>query len=1431
MSEWERVFVQNLTVPPHSQRRRQVRRESTAFQCVLKYIEGTLIKQRALEGLAGVEYQLRMTLFDITYRHFFGRTWKSSTRPLKDFPGQPPRASFNETVYFHTSLNHPGIIIVVEVVATARKQDGTHQDLSCGFGIMHLFNAKSEPTDVAVKGKGLKLYHGTPRALLHPLLQDPIEKNKHMTVMENSHLQCTLKLHPPLEAAYHLFPENLLMSGLQRIPGLLPAQGDTNDLFWKPQLMKSVTWYLDKLCIHLYPSLEKFEEELLDSLNNNHLLKDNSMLIGNVVAIQERRLHVGVHNGLCFVQTPQVAVLVPEAEVIRGRSNKKQGSSAKFSAMGQALVLRSRIHLTEMVRHPAFGIFFQLEYVFCVPGGADSKALSTTSLNKAAYMHSIRWAVWNPLLDSDSSEVILPLHGSTLHNPAHVLVYKTPPTSMSSEEVKQVESGTIQFCVSTNSEEHLGASPNTLSHVREELFCSKKPSIPSLRSVPSPQIMASTQASTQGPGLSISQLSVSPHHVTKPPLQRPSGSLLPPSPGRGQHRRTQEQMHGSGSITHLEADLSCGSLAQESLASDQLQELPFMPVHVPIIAMGAQASSSTTALTRASLARLHAAGFPEILDCNKEPAEVLDPAAPVNFDPQREEADFLQSNEIVLQFLAFSRTPQAGTEVTWPKTVYFTFQFYRFSQVTTPRLQLVKMDLADSTSSAPSSYILVPINKEGMLDSGTSGLQLNYLVDPAFLKAGEQRWFLRYLANHTLQIDIWDGDSLLLIGSVAVRLKHLLRQGRTAVQVHHELEVISTEYEQDTTVMSGDVLRHGSVKPIGVHAVVKGRLHLCLANVGHLCEQRLKQLNSLPPPRSRIVSSHDGTSGFHGGSLFSFSACGAKNVSQAQKLADVDSELAAMLFSRLREVSIAFQHTTREASAIRRRKLERMVMVRQLESQEDLSRRQAALMGQHEQRIQHSRDLQIIDAYRERIKAESISNMLNQAITTKYILYATLGTAEFFEFALKNPYSVQHTVTIEIDHPELSVIVDTREWRHFKELTKTVTPIEEDMFHLGDNARPQVYLRPKETVHIPFKYQTFSIDPIVMMQGPAEVKFSKDTDATTPWTSNAMLTKHIKVSFTVSGGKPLRILSVTVEPQPHVVDHTFRFYHPEMTFLKKSLRLPPWHTIPGAPAGVPGGEPEMYVRCSDPNIICETKKMGPGEPQDVFLKVAGGPSPQIKKFFVAIYTDAWLATPLQIWQFYLHSLQRVDVSCVTGQLTRLSLVLRGTQAIRKVKAYTSHVQELKVDPEGIFILPPHGVQDLHIGVRPQKAGSKFIYLNLVDVEYHQLVSSWLVCVSCRQPLISKAFEITLPASGGKGSNKRITYTNPYPSRRMYFLHTNRPDLLQFKEDSFELRGGEVYTIGLRFAPTQNTGEEEILIYINDHEDKNEETFCVKVVYQ
>ncbi|XP_074074723.1 nephrocystin-4 isoform X2 [Macrotis lagotis] len=963
----------------------------------------------------------------------------------------------------------------------------------------------------------------------------------------------------------------------------------------------------------------------------------------------------------------------------------------------------------------------------------------------------------------------------------------------------------------------------------------KPPTSPSMPILPG--MMSSVQLSPIGPGLSMSQLSSSPTSTPRSLSARPSlptqlNSKL--STSFKTFQGTQEESSPiSSRIAHLEVDLSQTSLITESPIAQQLQELPFTPLHAPII-MGTEIRSAGSKLSRASLVRLRTLGFPEILDRCKQPAEIVDPSIPVNFNPQKEEEDVLQSNEIILQFLAFSRVSEDPRGMPWPKTVYFTFQFYRFPPVTTSRLQLMKMDQPGMTNSSSLSYILVSENRDDSLNKDSLGLQLQYLVDPTLLKPGEQRWFIHYLAVQTLQIDVWDGDSLLLIGSAAVQMEHILRQGRAAVQVCLELDVVTTEYEQDMMVVSGDITRPGTVKPIGVHTLVRGRLHLTLANVGHMSEQKSDDYNLLPPSRSRIISSNNGISNFQGGSLLNHEGNRAfKNVAQARKLADVDGELAAMLFTNRQEGSKVHQVTSQETDAIRKRKLERMAAVRRQESDSNLALGTKNLLARHNVQTQHIRDLQIIDAYRERTKVESITNMLNLVITTHHTIYATLGTAEFFEFALKNPHNLQHTVSIEIDNPELSVILDSREWRHFKDATKVHTPLEEDMFHLHENHTPQLYLRPKETVHIPFKYQTFFIEHTVMMQQcPAECKSDKVLEAMLPCKSSEIPTKSLKVSFSLSNGKPIAILCVNVEYQPHVIDQTFRFYHPEFSFLKKSIRLPPWHTLPGAPVGgMPSKEPQIYVRCSDPNVICETKKMGPGEPQDMFLKVAGGPSPQIKKFFVALYMDYWMATPIQIWQIYLHSLQRVDVSCITGQMTRLSLVLRGTQTVRKVKAFTSHPHELKLDPDGVFMLSRNGVHDLQIGVRPQRSGNRFLYLNLVDVDCHQLVSSWLVCLSSRQPVISKAFEIILPVGCGKGANKRITYTNPYPSKRAYRLYTNHPDLLQFKEDSFEVDARETYTIGLRFAPGSSTGMEEILIYINDHEDKNEETFCVKVIYQ
>ncbi|XP_069804514.1 nephrocystin-4 [Dendropsophus ebraccatus] len=1424
MTRWETIFSQNRVIPPHVQRWKLSAGDTVGFQIFLGPLEGIPGRQGTLEA----QYQLRLSLFDITYHHFFGRTWKSLIKPVKTVTDQTCKVFFNETVYFHTRLSDPGIVAVVEVVAITKRRDGGRQESSCGFGLMRLFTGQSEEEE-ASQQKRLTLYHGSPRALLHPAFKDLAELNRHMTLIEKSHIQYGLRTHSALKEVSHLLPPDVLISGSERIPGLIPGRDETADALRKPRLQRTATCYLDKLYLMLYPSLEKFEEELLALINHDRFPKGHPM-DGSSVVIQERRLHIGVHNGWGFVQQPQVVVVLPEVRMMRAQStlSLKKKTISNQSSSAPALVLRSRIRLPEMVSDPGFSIVFQLEYVFCLQSGVGSKVPPAAMLSNASYMRMIRWASWNPLLNSGSSEVTVPLQGGPHPNPCNSLVYKIPPSGMSSNEVQQVEAGTLYFSFTVRPDHHMGDMADSVESLPEELLQSKRKG-----TVTNAKAMVTNaelfQDTDLGPALSMSQLTTSSRyptisHSSKVSHQHIPGRLMP-SPMAYQSSHA-EIPYASG-ITHLEADL--GKSNQEPSNADHLQELVFSPVHAPVVAMGTQSGSSTTSLlSRAAMARLHSAGFPEICDCNNEVAEVVDPSSPVNFNPQREEADYLQCNEIFLQFLAFSSV-QDDPSAVCPQTIYFTFQFYRFQTVTTPRLQLVQIHSTTKSRSDTPARILIQINKDGSLNPGSPGYHLRYTVDPGFLKPGERRWFLRYLALQTLQIDVWDGESLLLIGSAAVEMKHLLRQGRTAVQVSHELEVITTEYEQETMAVSGDVSKQGAIKPIGVHTVIRGRLHLRMGNVGRVCDQRLKRSDTLPAPRSRVITAHDGRSSFHGGSLFSSQIGARKNISQAQKLADLDSELAAMLYSRMREVSVAYQQPNSETDGAQRRKMERMMAVRELESQEDPKVRKSLLLSQREQRTQHTRDLQIIEAYRERTKAECISSMLNQAITSNYTVYATLGTAEFFEFQLKNPYNIQYTVSIEIDHPDLRVIVDTQEWRHFKELTNTTTPIEENMFHVQQQSEsPQIYLRPKETVYIPFRYQTFCMDPTALLQNPDASSLAKDSSS--QHKPNAMSAKRIKVSFKASDGKPISILKVSVEPQPHVVDQTFRFYHPELTFLKKSIRLPPWYTLPGAPVGTAGGEPELSVRCSDPNVICDTQKLGHGEPQDVFLKVAGGPSPQIKRFFVVLYSDRWLAAPIQIWQIYVHSLKRVDVSCITGQLTQMSLVLRGTQAVRKVRAYCSHPQELKVDPESVFVLPPNGIQDLHIAVRPLQASSKFIYVNLVDVDQHQLVASWLVCVLSRNPIISKAFEITMSA-GEKGCNKRITYTNPYQTRKRYSLQTNRADLLQFKENAFEVAAGETYTIGLRFAPSESSGQEEILIFINDHEDKNEETFCVKVNYE
>ncbi len=124
-----------------------------------------------------------------------------------------------------------------------------------------------------------------------------------------------------------------------------------------------------------------------------------------------------------------------------------------------------------------------------------------------------------------------------------------------------------------------------------------------------------------------------------------------------------------------------------------------------------------------------------------------------------------------------------------------------------------------------------------------------------------------------------------------------------------------------------------------------------------------------------------------------------------------------------------------------------------------------------------------MEFYRNQTKHDQILSKLRDFTTTEYAIYPNFGIVEFFEFVITNPYNEAQVITIVIDDPDIQVVTDGREWRHLKLLHQIYSQVEDNMFHRQeiDQAKanvkyPQIYLRPKETINIPFKFQTFKAD-------------------------------------------------------------------------------------------------------------------------------------------------------------------------------------------------------------------------------------------------------------------------------------------------------------------------------------------------------------------
>jgi hypothetical protein len=121
------------------------------------------------------------------------------------------------------------------------------------------------------------------------------------------------------------------------------------------------------------------------------------------------------------------------------------------------------------------------------------------------------------------------------------------------------------------------------------------------------------------------------------------------------------------------------------------------------------------------------------------------------------------------------------------------------------------------------------------LDGVPPGLNVCFQVDVA--ESGDEE-LVQYLDSNYLHIDVWDGDSLMYLGSSQLQLRSALRQGAAGVAYEDDIPIaigqVSEEYrdKMTTSVSHSSGLNIAAMSTPMSPPAVCGTLHVRVVNTG-----------------------------------------------------------------------------------------------------------------------------------------------------------------------------------------------------------------------------------------------------------------------------------------------------------------------------------------------------------------------------------------------------------------------------------------------------------------------------------------------------------------------------------------------------------------------------------------------------------------------
>ena len=268
---------------------------------------------------------------------------------------------------------------------------------------------------------------------------------------------------------------------------------------------------------------------------------------------------------------------------------------------------------------------------------------------------------------------------------------------------------------------------------------------------------------------------------------------------------------------------------ESSLLSRSLHSKIIRTKIEPAISGGDQIVDHTRELSRAARTRLNRHGFSEHTEQeNAHFRQTGESSHPRKFsldpvDITLETRDSLNINDVSVQFAGFRAISSEHTiydeRGRTPRAIYCSYQFYTFSPTRTEVMRLLPASLGQVAALA----------REEAHARDESPLALRYIIDPTGNCTSELYEFADYLANYQLNIDVWDADSLLLIGTCSVPLRKLMRQGQPKSSCWVESDIIDADIGLPS--LNGITVSSIALRGPPVGKIV-GSLNILLCNFG-----------------------------------------------------------------------------------------------------------------------------------------------------------------------------------------------------------------------------------------------------------------------------------------------------------------------------------------------------------------------------------------------------------------------------------------------------------------------------------------------------------------------------------------------------------------------------------------------------------------------